>query len=165
MQQVAGASIGSRVFARQGVASWGCRGRMGHPHFLGECSDRSPGTPRLTCCRLHHSLPRTRARTSLAPCGVEVPQGQVVLAVGLGHTPVVRGSRVRQKRVPPFPRLEAGVTLSHPPLPGRKQESHLSQGWHGLRGSSQLSFSLIPPGSALRQPLKPEGVGTFTPES
>lgn len=56
---------------------------------------------------------------------------------------MVRGSRVKQKRVP-FPTAGGGVfTLSHPRLPGRKQESYLSQAWHSLGSNFELSFSLI----------------------
>lgn len=107
-----------------------------------------PGSPAAASLNLSLSQPGS--------CGVEVPQGQVVLAVGLGRAPAASSSRVRQKRVPPFPRLEAGYYLSHPRWPGRKQESCLSQAWHSLRNTFELCFSL----SCMAQ-----SVASVTPES
>lgn len=97
---------------------------------------------------------------------MEVPQGQVNLAVGLGRTPVVRGSRVRQKRVPPFPRLEAGCYPESPSAALAETRESLEPGL--ARSQEQLSAVSPPHPAWLRvqcQPLKPEGMGTFTPEN
>lgn len=97
---------------------------------------------------------------------MEVPQGQVVLAMGLGRTPVVKGSRVRQKRVPLFPRLEAGCYPESPSTAWAETRESLEPGL--ALSQEQLSAVTLPHPAwlrAQRQPLKPEGMGTFTPES